>query len=159
MCLLAIVVIVCLSAMVFPIVFLLDMAHTTRSTIASISFAIAGLATLSILFGGKFYFFIVSPIQKKYRKSGRVSMSMSERIGDDVSVTRRNLTALSASATPDEQWAHYQEQIRYWQGMMCNIDLHSNGSNGSVTESNKPANASGRVSDYVKRQENNGIDA
>jgi hypothetical protein len=124
----AIFVIVALSALVFPIRFLVDITHDVSSSIASIAFAIAALASLGMLFGQKVLRILnISPANKKIHT----------KVSDDKTAAGANYAVADSQqadnyamlTTDEERFDYCRRKIIKWQSRMFALN-----SDQSVTD-------------------------
>jgi hypothetical protein len=112
----AIIVIVALSSLVFPIRFIVDVTHDISSSIASIGFAIAALASVGILFGQKML---------RILNISQATRKIHTTVSED-KATRSAIYAVDDSpiddyaklSTDEERFDYCRKQILEWQGRM-----------------------------------------
>jgi hypothetical protein len=116
----AIFVIVALSALVFPIVYLLGVTHDVSSSIASIAFAIAALASLGILFGQKVLRILnISQAIRKIHTKVAGSKTAAGATYAGVGSTADDYAKLT---TDEERFDYCRRQILEWQGRMLAVN-------------------------------------
>ena len=128
-------VIVMICALVFPIVFLIQLTPAIQQLIASASFAIAGLISLMIFFAPKLLL-VVFDGSKNSNGSGNAVSDMtkpkSSAIAPQGGGSSEPLVAAASAMknlSPDEQVAYCKNQITLWQALLIKVGDNTSGSN------------------------------
>lgn len=135
----AIFVIVALSALIFPVVFLLGVTHDVSSSIASIGFAVAALSSLTILFGQKVFRILgISQAIRKIHTRVAGSKAAGNQSADDKGSEINDYAKLT---TDEERFDYCRKQILEWQGRM--LAVNSDLSSTDVSKSEQRVSSSG----------------
>jgi hypothetical protein len=151
----AIFIIVTLSALVFPVVFLLGITRDISSSIASIAFALAALGVLGVLFGQKVakLLHIIDKIRQVHASKGGAYGTPDSKIG-------KGMEDYLKLDNDDDRFDFCRKQVLEWQGRMITVGAdrtsytssasNSHASSSAVSSEDKDKNGS---SHGIKAQE------
>jgi hypothetical protein len=124
---------------VFPTVYLLGVTHDISSSIASIGFAIAALASVGILFGQKVL--RILNISQAIRKI-HTKVSRNKAAGDaSYTYSGSQIDDYAKLTTDEERFDYCRKQILEWQGRM--LAVNSDLSTTEVSKSERVSSGGG----------------